>query len=160
MPDLIVLLEKHFPGRVTYRGSAYLDTLIEQFKRHGLIERAQACPLGQFFKAKPFSFSGVLLHQLMLRKVESKKPEEGQFYLGNTLCRFGIAEFALVTGLNFGKSPSPDELKEHLSSDRIIQEYFNGDSKVSFGQLEDALKASTNPEDAFKLGLCYLIEGY
>ena len=95
----------------------------------------------------------------MLRKVESKKPEEGQFYLGNTLCRFGIAEFVLVTRLNFGKSPSPDELKEHLSSDQIIHEYFNGYSKVSFGQLEDALKASTNPEDAFKLGLCYLIEG-
>ncbi|XP_062098443.1 uncharacterized protein LOC133804297 [Humulus lupulus] len=79
--------------------------------------------------------------------------------MGNTLCRFGIAKFALVTRLNFGNTLSPDELREHLSSDRIIQEHLNGDSKFSFGQLEDALKASTNPEDAFKLSLCYLIEG-
>ena len=88
-----------------------------------LIEREKACPLGQFFKAKPFSFFGVLLHQLMMWKVERKKAKEGQFYLGNTLCRFGIAEFSLVTGLNFGNTPSPDELREHLSSDQIIHEY-------------------------------------
>ncbi|XP_062100050.1 uncharacterized protein LOC133805919 [Humulus lupulus] len=59
--------------------------------------------------------------------VESKKAEEGHFYLGNILCKFGFAEFAPVTGMNFGNTPSPDELREHLSSDRIIHEYFDGD---------------------------------
>ncbi|XP_062119134.1 alpha carbonic anhydrase 7-like [Humulus lupulus] len=130
MPDLIVPLEKHFLGRVTNRGNAYLETLIEQFKRHGLTEQAEACSLGQFFKAKPFSFSGVLLHQLMLQKVERKKVEE---------------EFSLVTGLNFGNTPSPDELREHLSSDRIIQSvaaqhHDDVDNEREFDYTRDSVK--------------------
>ena len=79
--------------------------------------------------------------------------------MGNNLCRFGVMEFALVTSLNFGKMSSADNLKEHLTNDRIGKECFNCEVKVSFGKLEDALKECTDPEDAFKLGLCYLIEG-
>lgn len=46
MPELIVSVESHFPGRDTYMGEAYLDTLIQEFERHGLIDRAKECPLG------------------------------------------------------------------------------------------------------------------
>ncbi|XP_062080366.1 low-affinity glucose transporter HXT4-like [Humulus lupulus] len=65
----------------------------------------------------------------------------------------------LLVGLDFVLESPRWLLKENLTSDRIVNEYFNGEVKVSFGQLEDALNDCTNLDDTFELGLCYLIEG-
>ena len=155
-PELIVPVEKHFPGRVTYRGTAYMKKLVTIFEKHGLMDRARQCPLGQFFCAGQLNFSGALIHQLMLHKVESNKADEGQFYISKRLTTFSIREFALITGLSFAETPS---VEEHLSDDHLVREYFANHRKITFASLESALQECEDPEDAFKLGLCYLVEG-
>ena len=67
--------------------------------------------MDSFFRAGQLNFSGALIHQLMLHKVESKKADEGQFYISKRLTRFSIGEFALITGLSFAQTPS---VEEHL----------------------------------------------
>ncbi|XP_062080099.1 uncharacterized protein LOC133784842 [Humulus lupulus] len=159
MLKLLVPFQDHFPGRVTYRGGGTLVDIKKRFVELGLIERAKESPFKQFFLASEFHFSGVLVHKLMLRKIASQKEDEVHFLLGSKTCRFGVGEFAMVTGLNFSYAPSQAELDEHLTSDRLINEYYDDAEKVKLLQLENAFKTFTMVEDVYKLGICLLVEG-
>ena len=77
MPKLLVPFSDHFPGRVTYRGSSTLNHIKTRFLELGLLERAKESPFKQFFLASEFNFSGVLVHQLLLRKIASNN-EDGE----------------------------------------------------------------------------------
>ena len=159
MPKLFIPLSEHFPGRVTYRGMGHLEEIKKRFGEMGLLERVKESPFKQFFVAPEFQFSGVLVHQLLLRKISTKSDEEVHFLLGTKTCRFGLGEFALVTGLNFGAGPSQAELEEHLSCDRLVTDYFNDAEKVKLSQLQVAFNNCTVVEDVYKLGLCFFVEG-
>ena len=94
----------------------------------------------------------------MLHKVESKKVEEGQFYIARKLTRFSVVEFALITGLSFVETPAEADIKEHLSDEHLIDEYFNEGDKITFSLLENRLCTCEVLEDVFKLGhgeVCY-----
>ena len=95
----------------------------------------------------------------MLRKIQCFKEDDLHLHLGSRPCRFGRGEFALVTGLNFSSGPSETDLKKHLTSDRLIKEYFNDEETVKIMHLEAALKNCIVVEDAYKLGLCFFVEG-
>ena len=84
---------------------------------------------------------------------------EGQFYISKKLTRFSIGEFALITGLSFAETPSVADIEEHLSDDHLVSEYFADARKITFAALESRLQECEDPEDAFKLGLCYVVEG-
>ncbi|XP_062076473.1 uncharacterized protein LOC133781482 [Humulus lupulus] len=159
MPKYLLPLTDHFPGRVTYRGNGYFKTIKDKFEELGLIERVKESPFKQFFMAEKLDFSASLMHQLMLRKIQCFKEDELHLHLGSRPCRFGRGEFALVTGLNFSSGPSETDLKKHLTSDRLIKEYFNDEETVKLMHLEAALKNCTIVEDAYKLGLCFFVEG-
>ncbi|XP_062112252.1 uncharacterized protein LOC133823469 [Humulus lupulus] len=159
MPKLLVPFSDHFPGRVTYRGSSTLNHIKTRFLELGLLERAKESPFKQFFLASEFNFSGVLVHQLLLRKIASNNEDEVHFFLGSKSCRFGMGEFALVTGLDFSAFPSPEELEGRNLSDRLIKEYFNDAEKVKLSQVDHAFKTCTVVEDVYKLGLCLFVEG-
>ncbi|XP_062098825.1 uncharacterized protein LOC133804699 [Humulus lupulus] len=159
MPKLLVPFSDHFPGRVTYRDSSTLNHIKSRFVELGLLERANESRFKQFFLASEFNFSEVLVHQLLLRKIASNNEDEVHFFLGSKFCRFGMGEFALVTGLNFSTFPSLEELEERNLSDRLIKEYFNDAEKVKLSQVDHAFKTCTVVEDVYKLGLCLLVEG-
>ncbi|XP_062110870.1 uncharacterized protein LOC133822513 [Humulus lupulus] len=159
MPKLLVPFSDHFPGRVTYRGSSTLNHIKTRFLELGLLERAKESPFKQFFLASEFNFSGVLVHQLLLRKIANNNEDEVHFFLGSKSCRFGMGEFALVTGLDFSAFPSPEELEGRNLSDRLIKEYFNDAEKVKLSQVDHAFKTCTVVEDVYKLGLCLFVEG-
>ncbi|XP_062104430.1 uncharacterized protein LOC133815629 [Humulus lupulus] len=134
-PQLIVPVEEHFTGRITWRGSWYFPKIKEKFIQCGLLDRVKESPFKQFFMAEPLNFSGALVHQLLLHKFRGEKTDEVQFYIGKKRCRFSQLEFVLVTGLNFEGGPSEAEIKAKTPSDRLILEYFNGHSPMSIGQL-------------------------
>ncbi|XP_062086973.1 G-type lectin S-receptor-like serine/threonine-protein kinase At1g61550 [Humulus lupulus] len=159
MPKLLVPFSDHFPGRVTYRGSSTLNHIKTGFLELGLLERAKESPFKQFFLALEFNFSGVLVHQLLLRKIASNNEDEVHFFLGSKSCRFGMGEFALVMGLDFSAFPSPEELEGRNLSDRLIKEYFNDAEKVKLSQVDHAFKTCTVVEDVYKLGVCLFVEG-
>ncbi|PON54470.1 hypothetical protein TorRG33x02_302530 [Trema orientale] len=102
--------------------------------------------------------SGVLIHQLLLRKVKSKNPAELQFFIGDSNLRFGLGEFALITTLNFGKEPDVGKYKSMTCSMRLRETYLNNKANVRSGELEAAF-LNCEEEDKWKLGLCYLVDG-
>ena len=42
-------------------------------------------------------YSGVFIHQLLLRNVKSKERNETHFLIGEKILRFELLEFALIT---------------------------------------------------------------
>ncbi|XP_062100175.1 uncharacterized protein LOC133806055 [Humulus lupulus] len=158
-PQLIVPVEEHFTGRITWRGSWYFPKIKAKFIQCGLLDRVKESPFKQFFMAEPLNFSGALVHQLLLHKFRGEKTDEVQFYIGKKRCRFSQLEFALVTGLNFEAGPSEAEIKAKTTSDQLILEYFNGHSPVSIGQLRRTFESCQIVDDVYKMGLCLLVEG-
>ena len=159
MVKLIVPLADHFLDRVTYRGMKHLEDIKKKFIQFGLLDRVKESPFKQFFLASEFNFSGVLVHQFMLTKIHTDLQNEVHFCLGTKKCRFGVEEFALVTGLNFGPGSSQAELDEQLKCNRLLTYYFSGLEKVKFMQLTAAFDACQVVDDIYKLGLCVFVEG-
>ena len=69
--------------------------------------------------------------------------------------RFGIGEFVLITGLNFGSYPK----NEPTHSTRLVSTYLNDNIIVKAHELEVAFVACTDKEDSWKHGLVYFVDG-
>ncbi|PON62407.1 Ulp1 protease family, C-terminal catalytic domain containing protein [Parasponia andersonii] len=136
-----------------------MSKIKERFEKYDLLERAKQCPFKQFFLAPPMQASGVLIHQLLLRKVKSQNPTELQFFIGDSNLRFGLGEFALITALNFAKDLDIVKYKSMSSSMRLRETYLNNAANVRSCELEAAFLNCEEKEDVWKLGLCYLVDG-
>ncbi|PON50136.1 hypothetical protein TorRG33x02_315590 [Trema orientale] len=156
---LLVPFEEHFPGRVTIKGTTMMSKIKERFEKYDLLEKAKQCSFKQFFLTPPMQASGVLIHQLLLRKVKSKNPAELQFFTWDSNLRFRLGEFALIMALNFGKDPDVVKYKSMTCSMRLRETYLNNEANVRSGELEAAFLNCEEKEDIWKLGLCYLVDG-
>ncbi|XP_030479067.1 uncharacterized protein LOC115696299 [Cannabis sativa] len=158
-PQLIIPLLKHYTGHVTWRdGSYYYPKIKAKFEEFRLQDRVREFPFKQFFEREPLQFLRALIHQLMLHKIKSDKPDEVHFYLAKKRCRFGRVEFGLVTGLNLLPEPIEEEIEEKGSSNRLIMEYFNDNPSISFGQLRRVFESCTEV-DVYKLGMALFVMG-
>ena len=76
-----------------------------------------------------------------------------QFLIGGQVLRFGLIEFAFITGLNFGQYPSHVEVTEMNSSTRLWETYLNKVASPKLADLEEAFQSCEDMEDCWKLGL-------
>ena len=81
-----------------------------------------------------------------------------QFLIGGQFFRFGLIEFAFITGLKFGQYPTHDVLTEMSSSKRLVDDYMGVDASPKLGDFEEAFLHYMDVEDCWKLGLCYFVE--
>ncbi|XP_060968725.1 uncharacterized protein LOC115720433 [Cannabis sativa] len=160
-PELILPVSEHFLGRITYRGNGYFASIKAKFEAFNLTQKVKETPFGVFWNASDLKFSGVIVHQLLLRKkkVSEAKNDEVWFYVGKTEARFGRSEFGLITGLKMSGGPSSEELTAQCDSDRILRDYLNNSKRVTFKTLWLAFEACDVADDVYKLGLCAFVEG-
>ena len=121
-----------------------MRTLVDRYGELDLLERVKECLFKQFFIPPFVQFSGVLIHQLLLRKIKSP-----------SILKFDIGEFTLITRLNFGAYLD----KEVSHSTCLVSTYFNDSSIVRSYELKAGFFACNNKEDAWKLGLVYFVDG-
>ena len=158
MADVLILpSELHFPARVTMLFTGALAKIKDKFGSAGLMERVEESVFGQFFKAPETKFSGVIIHELLMRRVKSNTPTELHFYIGGKKLRFSANEFGLVTGLSFADYPARDELNLKQSNKRLLSQYLNNAQRVYLSDLESAFVQCPDVEDTWKLGLCYFV---
>ena len=81
-----------------------------------------------------------------------------QFLIGGQILRFGLIEFAFITGLKFGQYPSHVVLTEMSSSKRLLETYLNGDESPKLFYLAEVFQNCQDVEDCWKLRLYYLVE--
>lgn len=120
---------------------------------------------GHFLKLEPLAFSGQLVHCMLLKEVFHLNPNEMMFKLHETLLKFSLSDFALITGLNCSEYPSycdedgiPQQLQ--MGSSWLCNKYFPGKSSVYRGNLYDFLDQNhvEDDNDAIKLALIFIVD--
>ena len=84
MSKLIISVDDHYTGRVTWRGHLALNNIKSKLQDQQLLERVRACPFKQFFEAPTLRFFRVIIHQLLLRKMKSDSRNEIHFEVGGS----------------------------------------------------------------------------
>lgn len=116
---------------------------------------------GQFLnlglRTARLQFSGQLIHQLLVREVESANPNEMWFLVGEKTIRFSMQEFCIVTGLKC--SPSRKIDTRNVKGVRLLDEVFHGNMDLKISDLETAfLEGSGSDETMVKLAMLYFLE--
>uniref|UniRef100_A0A3Q7IGI5 DUF1985 domain-containing protein n=1 Tax=Solanum lycopersicum TaxID=4081 RepID=A0A3Q7IGI5_SOLLC len=103
-----------------------------------------------------------LFRCIMLRELEGSSVNAILFYINGTTLRFTIREFAIISGLNCSDNAA-DFYFDTDQPNRIIDEYFSGNSPVTKARLAEAFKAKVwgdNQENAYKFGILYYIHEF
>ena len=118
-----------------------------------------------FLKFEPIVFSGQLVKCMLLKEEFHLNPNEMMFKVHNTLLKFSISDFTVITGLNYVEFPSfcnEDEIPKQLStsSSWFCNKYFLGKSLVYHGDLYHFLAQNQvkDDNDDVKLTLIFIVD--
>ena len=103
-----------------------------------------------------------LFRCIMLKELEGSFVNAIIFYINDTTLRFTIREFAIISDLNCSDNGA-DFNFDIDQPNRIIDEYFPGNSPVTKARLAEAFKAKVwgdNQEDAYKFGILYYLHEF
>ena len=155
MSKLLLAVDYNYTDRLTWRGHLALNNIKSKFQDLQLLERVRTCLFKQFFQAPALRFSGVIIHQLLLRKIKFSSRNEIHFEVVARPMKFGIGEYALITGLNFG--PYPEEKVPHNT--KLVSTHLSNNNIVKSHELEAIFTAFKDKEAARKLGLVHFVDG-
>ncbi|XP_070010356.1 uncharacterized protein [Nicotiana sylvestris] len=96
-----------------------------------------------------------VMHHLLMREVHHEVKNEMRFVVNDSRLRFGLGEFALVTGLKCKSDTSIESIAEN----RLISKYF-GTASVTFAQLADCFKKKKWETDDDALKIAVLLGGF
>ncbi|CAA3013648.1 Hypothetical predicted protein [Olea europaea subsp. europaea] len=123
-------------GHVSQRSNLrYIKTVLEHVDERQREEFRNAC-LGFLSEVPDLQLSTQLIQQLVFCCIQTKKRHELWFNLQGHLARFGIQEYALVTGLRCGLLPDDNVMDRVLEKRRMKDKYFKHVDKISCSQLE------------------------
>ncbi|CAA2971319.1 Hypothetical predicted protein [Olea europaea subsp. europaea] len=101
-----------------------------------------------------------LADALVCRGIRCDKSHELWFNVQGHLTRFGLQEYAIVTGLHAGSFSEGDRYTKALEKRRLKEKYFKSLEKISCAQLEKAFFRTSTPQaDRYNLGLALIVEG-
>ncbi|OIT31515.1 hypothetical protein A4A49_10615 [Nicotiana attenuata] len=97
------------------------------------------------------------MHHLLIKEVHHEVKNEMRFVVNDSRLRFGLGEFALVTGLKC----KGDTSIESIAENRLISKYF-GTASVTFAQLADCFKKKKweTDDDALKIAVLYFVNSF
>ncbi|XP_070035081.1 uncharacterized protein [Nicotiana tomentosiformis] len=98
-----------------------------------------------------------VMHHLLIREVHHEVKNEMRFVVNDSRLRFGLGEFALVTGLKCKSNTSIESVPEN----RLISKYF-GTASVTLAQLVDCFtkKKWETDDDALKIAVLYFVNNF
>lgn len=115
---------------------------------------------GHFIKMPHFKVQHQLIHNLLIRQLQHPDPNELYIGVGGIKMKFGIEEFATVTGLLcVGKI---DKMGYSKSDNSFINTYYEGSSSVSKASVKELFlsKKWKTDSDAVKIAKLYLLHHF
>ncbi|XP_075076777.1 uncharacterized protein LOC107825928 [Nicotiana tabacum] len=112
---------------------------------------------GYFLDLPPMIVQIRVMHHSLMREVHHEVKNEMRFVVNDSRLRFGLGEFALVTGLKCKGYTSIESIAEN----RLISKYFETAS-VTFAQLADCFKKKKweTDDDALKIAVLYFVNNF
>ncbi|GAY54484.1 hypothetical protein CUMW_157050 [Citrus unshiu] len=157
----------HFPGRISSmcKLSSVVKVIEEKLTKRQL-NMFKNDIFGHFLECRSFPFSGIILHNLLLRQVaheENSREDQLWFQIDEHLIRLSIVEWCLVTGLSYGVDI---ELRDDKKVDRLQKTYFDGvHRKINVKEFDALFKESKFEEmddmdnmDALKIALFHFAD--
>ncbi|CAA2939159.1 Hypothetical predicted protein [Olea europaea subsp. europaea] len=91
---------------------------------------------------------------LVCRGICCDKAHELWFNVQGQLTRFGLQEYAIITGLHVGSFLKGDRYTKALEKRRLKEKYFKSLENISCAQLEKTFVRTLTPRaDRYKIGL-------
>ncbi|XP_047306458.1 enhancer of mRNA-decapping protein 4-like [Impatiens glandulifera] len=148
-----------FVGRVSWKTN--LLNIANKFTEMDLMERVEKTQFRfLFIGASRLRFSGMIIHQMLLRN-SSSNSKQMKFLVNGEELSFGMKEFALITGLNFRRFPAVETIFNEVEKcPNLVVKYFQSNMIVRIEDLHSRLMSCSDKEDAWKLGLVYLVCHY
>ena len=154
----------YFPARVTVRSSWEVFDRIRAIlarMRHGERDFGDTC-FGQFLrigKKWKKSFWGQGVHYMLMHSVKCNKKNEMWFVVEGKPLRFGMMEYALVTGLGCGKVPTKaeaDAVRKSAGAINFCKKVLKGAKSITGKVLEKRL-STVRFSDAEKIKVCLIL---
>ncbi|KAL5554668.1 hypothetical protein UlMin_042069 [Ulmus minor] len=146
-------------------GGLVAINLVKKFLTPTQKSKFRSTSFGHFLDFEPLVFSGQLVHCMLLKEVFHLNPNEMMFKVHETLLKFSISDFALITGLNCAEYPSfcnEDGIPKQLpfGSSWLCSKYFLRKSSIYRGDLYDFLDQNqvNDDTDAIKLVLIFIVD--
>ncbi|XP_055961813.1 uncharacterized protein LOC130015518 [Mercurialis annua] len=126
----------------------------------GELEKFRQSCFGYFLDIPKIKVQNQIIHCLLLREVERLKKSELWFEVGGHRLKFGIDEFALISGLNCQGDSSKYAYTKVENG--ILDKYFSGLQSVSKQTLQDFFKARRweSEEDGFKIAFMHFLHNF
>ncbi|CAA0840687.1 Domain of unknown function (DUF1985 [Striga hermonthica] len=125
----------------------------------GQLEAFRRSPFGKFLDLPHCIVQNQLINLILLREVHQNRSDEVWFDFGGKLLRFGIEEFAVITGLKcVGKSK---KLNISKISGGLHDKFFDGvELRRNHIRWQFLKKAWSNDEDAVKFAKLHLLANF
>ncbi|XP_031743218.1 uncharacterized protein LOC101221625 isoform X30 [Cucumis sativus] len=113
---------------------------------------------GNFLDLKISKFSSQLFYHLIRRQCCSKNRNELWFNLEGRIHKFGMKDFALITGLNCGELPAIDMSK--IQKGKFNKRYFGGEKTIRRAKLHKVFTEMDKGrnKDVVKMAKLYILE--
>ena len=158
--ELLVKATEHFPAKINSTSSTAAVKCIKEKLTEAQLSLFRITCFGKLLEMNDLKFSGQLVHNLLLRQIQSPVKSEMWFAVGGKTLRFSIQEFCLITGLECGPEPPVLNKEKRDGSRSFRSSMLNGEVRFNNKTLEVMFKAasSDNDEDMVKLALLYFVE--
>ncbi|OIT00733.1 hypothetical protein A4A49_59973 [Nicotiana attenuata] len=126
-------------------------------KKIGQLRLFKKTCFGYFLNLPPVIVQIRVMHHLLIREVHHEVKNEMRFVVNDSRLRFGLGEFALVSGLKC----KGDTSIESIAENRLISKYF-GTASVTLAQLADCFKKKKweTYDDALKIAVLYFVNSF
>lgn len=151
-----VRLQPECCGPSTNQLSKLIDNVEYVFQQHDNShkQKFESSYLKNLLKLRAIDVGYQLFHQLLLRGVQTQKPNEVWFNFKGKFARFGLEEFILITGLNVGVTG--EEIVDEKAPSYLVETYFPANKrkgKIDRLDLKKAFCMCNSPEEKYRLGL-------
>lgn len=149
-------VENHKSAKVTTLNKYEPITEIRALLSAKQLSDFSECCFGPFLNMPHFKLQNQLIHNLLLRQLKQANPNEIWIGIGGIKLKFGLPEFASVTGLLcVGKG---DKLHCSKSTNSFVSTYYEGNNYVSKSSLKHTFfsKEWKTDSDAVKIAKLYI----
>ncbi|KAJ8566072.1 hypothetical protein K7X08_030549 [Anisodus acutangulus] len=159
-PKFYIPANKHLHLRVSVHTNTDVVSMLKDRLNLRQLKMFQATCFGYFLELPPFLIQNQLIHALLPREVVLKEPNELCVKINDTILRFGLEEFAIMTELKCLNDE--DNVYGVQETNTLMKEYFPNSKKVRKVELVNCFESKPwkSDEDALKLAVLYFIHSF
>ncbi|KAL3356831.1 hypothetical protein AABB24_017477 [Solanum stoloniferum] len=168
LPETMSYVIKQIPTHYLKFGAAYNNNFVQDLKKYMNVEAFELFTnsiFGPYADIHTCNYQGQISKCLLLLEIEQDNPNELHVRHANgNMLRFGIKEFAMITGLKCIGDPN-DFQYPNTSKSNFIQKYFPDlvkSNSVSKARLVNRFLQGNwdNDQDVFHMGILYFLNTF